>query len=307
MIPSRMMTLFVLISLAGHITVLSAAGLVGLSPEPAGEELFQVELTAPAPEDSTNRTALPRGFKKASGTPGLGRYRGEDTVELGAQNRKYTHYLNRLRQQIESRWEYPPEAYAKKKTGTAVLQFSIAGDGNLLNAVILVTLLAGAAALLWSWRARRRHEAEAAALASLPLALPCGGKGNCGNCRVVIQDGAVAPPTAAELRALTPAQRGQGVRLACQCRLEGNALIQVPPSSRVVGQKDLRQVQLRPVPLEANVKRYRLELPGRDRAGRHERCQHADSRHRPNTHGSLRRDAVRVRHRTETVSDRTCL
>jgi protein TonB len=137
MIPSRMMTLFVLISLAGHITVLSAAGLVGLSPEPAGEELFQVELTAPAPEDSTNRTALPRGFKKASGTPGLGRYRGEDTVELGAQNRKYTHYLNRLRQQIESRWEYPPEAYAKKKTGTAVLQFSIAGDGNLLNTVIL--------------------------------------------------------------------------------------------------------------------------------------------------------------------------
>ncbi len=103
--------------------------------------------------------------------------------------------------------------------------------------------------------------AEAAALASLPLALPCGGKGNCGNCRVVIQDGTVSPPTAAELRALTPAQRGQGVRLACQCRLEGNALIQVPPSSRVVGQKDLRQVQLRPVPLEANVKRYRLELP----------------------------------------------
>jgi len=85
MIPSRMMTLFVLISLAGHITVLSAAGLVGLSPEPAGEELFQVELTAPAPEDSTNRTALPRGFKKASGTPGLGRYRGEDTVELGSE------------------------------------------------------------------------------------------------------------------------------------------------------------------------------------------------------------------------------
>lgn len=103
--------------------------------------------------------------------------------------------------------------------------------------------------------------AEAAAQASLPLALPCGGKGICGNCRVVIQDGAVAPPTPAELRALTPAQRGQGVRLACQCRLEGNALIQVPPSSRVVGQKDLRQVQLRPVPLEANVKRYRLELP----------------------------------------------
>jgi uncharacterized 2Fe-2S/4Fe-4S cluster protein (DUF4445 family) len=102
---------------------------------------------------------------------------------------------------------------------------------------------------------------EAAALAALPLALPCGGKGNCGNCRVVVQDGHTAPPTPAELRALTPAQRGQGVRLACQCRAEGDVLVQVPPSSRVVGQKDLRQVQLREVPLDANVRRYELELP----------------------------------------------
>ncbi len=101
---------------------------------------------------------------------------------------------------------------------------------------------------------------KAAALAAVPLALPCGGKGNCGNCRVVIQDGATAEPTAAELRLLTPAQRGQGVRLACQCRLESDALVQVPPASRVVGQKDLRQVQLREVPLDANVKRYHLEL-----------------------------------------------
>jgi protein TonB len=46
-------------------------------------------------------------------------------------------YLIRLRKQIEGQWEYPPEAYAKKQTGTAVLQFSIASNGNLLNALIL--------------------------------------------------------------------------------------------------------------------------------------------------------------------------
>jgi TonB family protein len=137
MIPTRMMTLFVLISLAGHMTVLSAAGLVGLYSGPPGEEIFQVELTAPTPEDSKNKKALPRELNKASGASGLERYRGEDTVELGSQSRKYTLYLNRLKKQIESRWEYPPEAYAKKKTGTAVLQFSIAGDGSLLNAFVL--------------------------------------------------------------------------------------------------------------------------------------------------------------------------
>jgi periplasmic protein TonB len=139
MIPTRMMTLFVLISLAGHMTVLSAAGLVGLYSGPSGEEIFQVELTVPAPEDSQNRKALPRDVRKTSGSSGLERYRGEDTVDLGSQSRKYTHYLSRLRKQIEGQWEYPPEAYAKKKTGTAVLQFSIAGDGSLLNACILAS------------------------------------------------------------------------------------------------------------------------------------------------------------------------
>ncbi|HEY3397143.1 MAG TPA: ASKHA domain-containing protein [Armatimonadota bacterium] len=102
---------------------------------------------------------------------------------------------------------------------------------------------------------------EAAAIAALPLALPCGGKGNCGNCRVIVQDGLLDEPTPAEIRLLTAAQRGQGVRLACQARVLGDAIIQVPPTSRVVGQKDLRQVQLRPVPLDANVKRFPRELP----------------------------------------------
>lgn len=103
--------------------------------------------------------------------------------------------------------------------------------------------------------------AEAAQAAGVSLALPCGGKGVCGNCRVLIQDGEVAEPTAAEQELLTTAERAKGVRLACQCRLTGNALIQVPPTSRVVGQKDLGQVQLRSVPLDPNVKRHILELP----------------------------------------------
>ncbi len=101
---------------------------------------------------------------------------------------------------------------------------------------------------------------EAAERAAVPLSLPCGGKGICGNCRVVIQEGQVGEFTAAELRALTAAERGQGVRLACQCRLEGTALVQVPPTSRVVGQKGLGQLRIRPVALDANVRRYRPEL-----------------------------------------------
>jgi len=131
-----MMTLFILLSLAGHMTVLSAAGFIGLYSGPP-EDIFQVELTARASEDQQSKKALPRDPQKTPGFSGLERYRGEDTVDLGSSSRKYMDYLNRLRKQIEGQWEYPPEAYAKKQTGTAVLQFSIARDGSLLNSLIL--------------------------------------------------------------------------------------------------------------------------------------------------------------------------
>jgi len=103
--------------------------------------------------------------------------------------------------------------------------------------------------------------AEAAQAAGVSLTLPCGGKGICSNCRVVVQNGSVAKHAAAEQKLLTATERSKGVRLACQCRLIGDALIQVPPTSRVVGQKDLDQVQLRRIPLDPNVKRHMLELP----------------------------------------------
>jgi len=137
MIPSRMMTLFVVLSLAGHMTVLSAAGFIGWYSGTSGEEVFQVELTAQVPGDHQSKKAIPRDPQKTPGFSGLDRYRGEDTVELGRSGRKYIDYLNRLRKQIEGQWEYPPEAYAKKQTGTTVLQFSIASNGDLLNSDIL--------------------------------------------------------------------------------------------------------------------------------------------------------------------------
>ena len=137
MIPPRMMTLFILLSLAGHMTVLSAAGFIGWYDGTSGEEVFQVELTARAPEDHQSIKAIPRDPPKTPGFSGLERYRGEDTVELGRSSRKYIDYLNHLRKQIEGQWEYPSEAYAKKQTGTAVLQFSIASNGHLLNSHIL--------------------------------------------------------------------------------------------------------------------------------------------------------------------------
>jgi uncharacterized 2Fe-2S/4Fe-4S cluster protein (DUF4445 family) len=62
----------------------------------------------------------------------------------------------------------------------------------------------------------------------------CGGTGACGACSVRLLHGAVNPHTLAEYQKLTPEERDQGLRLACQLRLRGDAEIRLdhpaPPS-----------------------------------------------------------------------------
>lgn len=79
---------------------------------------------------------------------------------------------------------------------------------------------------------------EAAGRANIIIETPCGGKGTCGRCRVVIS--ANAPePNAAERQRLTPDELARGVRLACQATVRTNMTIEVPADSRFLGQKIL--------------------------------------------------------------------
>jgi uncharacterized 2Fe-2S/4Fe-4S cluster protein (DUF4445 family) len=59
-----------------------------------------------------------------------------------------------------------------------------------------------------------------AAVSSAAVALPvdCGGRGTCGKCLVRLGAGELSAPTSAELRKLTPEQRAEGWRLACQAK-----------------------------------------------------------------------------------------
>lgn len=62
----------------------------------------------------------------------------------------------------------------------------------------------------------------------------CGGTGSCGACIVRLVAGAASRPTVAEYTKLTAEERAQGLRLACQLRLEGDIEILLehpaPPS-----------------------------------------------------------------------------
>ncbi|MBN1419739.1 MAG: DUF4445 domain-containing protein [Planctomycetes bacterium] len=69
--------------------------------------------------------------------------------------------------------------------------------------------------------------ARASALAGIPLELPCGGRGRCGACRVVVVAGDV-PPTPTERERISPEDLARGVRFGCGLRVFGDLEILLP-------------------------------------------------------------------------------
>lgn len=87
---------------------------------------------------------------------------------------------------------------------------------------------------------------DAARGCGVELASTCGGEGTCGCCRVRIVRGEVSGLGATERAELTTAEIAGGVRLACQTRVAGDLLVDIPAESLTAAQ--------------------RLQLEGEDRA-----------------------------------------
>ena len=69
---------------------------------------------------------------------------------------------------------------------------------------------------------------KVAASLEVPLRSDCGGKGLCGKCLVIAEPADnLSPLTEAEMDLLTPWQRGNGYRLACQARIIGSVVVTI--------------------------------------------------------------------------------
>ena len=102
----------------------------------------------------------------------------------------------------------------------------------------------------------------------------CGGKGTCGKCKILIQEGNnfLNPPTNAELKYLTQPEIRENWRLACQCRVEKTQTQSVkthrPPQLRIYLPKDiigedfkiLTSGKSKKINLNPNVKKFFVEI-----------------------------------------------
>lgn len=62
----------------------------------------------------------------------------------------------------------------------------------------------------------------------LPLEQPCAGRGTCGKCKILADEG-LAPPDEIEFQNLTPGEMAVGNRLACRARITGDVKVTLAP------------------------------------------------------------------------------
>ncbi len=65
--------------------------------------------------------------------------------------------------------------------------------------------------------------------AGVELSSVCGGMGTCGACKVRLVRGELTPPTPDESVKLSESEMQSGMRLACQAKIRGSVLIDIPP------------------------------------------------------------------------------
>jgi TonB family protein len=146
MLPKKSVLTFVSFSLAIHIAILTAVGIID-GRRNHQMSFFTVDFKEPLKDESaTNKERKgnsPTGHEdtedKSGETINTKSYEREDTVNLGSKNTKYYSYLTKLKGDIKKNWLYPKQAYVRKEEGTTVVKFSIVEDGSLIDIRIIAS------------------------------------------------------------------------------------------------------------------------------------------------------------------------
>jgi protein TonB len=127
----------VIISVVGHVALISASGMIDWRDNVQSAEIFTVDIKDQAPEKSPQKEGKTekKESKKTRAISGNG-WR-EDTVNLGSSDVKYAAYLVTIKKRILQIWEYPQKAYEKNEEGVVVVKMSIDASGSLTEANLM--------------------------------------------------------------------------------------------------------------------------------------------------------------------------
>jgi uncharacterized 2Fe-2S/4Fe-4S cluster protein (DUF4445 family) len=102
--------------------------------------------------------------------------------------------------------------------------------------------------------------AESADMVGITIDSPCGGKGTCGKCKVIVNASNLEPPNESEEEFFTEDELKEGYRLACQTLVTCDMEVFVPEDSRIRAIKILSAGIGREVRLHPNISKIYVEL-----------------------------------------------
>lgn len=91
---------------------------------------------------------------------------------------------------------------------------------------------------------------DAARFSGINISAPCGGKGSCGNCLVIISEGETSPLKNNEKKLIGEDDINAGYRLACSTCSKGDIKVTIPEKSLITGMK--LQVEGQDIDIEAD-------------------------------------------------------
>jgi TonB family protein len=127
----------VLISIIGHVAMISISSMIDLHENIKPVEIFTVDLKEPEPFKQTPKEEK-REIKKFTQDKdaksiGAGGWR-EDTINLNGTDSKYPQYTVNMKRRLNSVWR---KAKDKEEEGIVVLKISLNADGSIAEASLL--------------------------------------------------------------------------------------------------------------------------------------------------------------------------
>ncbi len=138
MIPKKLLLIAALLSMGGHLLLVSLTGFVDMRSPNKPRNVLTVDLRETfKPAEKKNAAALRYRQALAARGVALARESREETVDLDSQDELYTPYLKKIKKKIERVWCYPQTAKDNGEQGVAVVKFSVNPEGRLIRSEVL--------------------------------------------------------------------------------------------------------------------------------------------------------------------------